>query len=276
MNMLINSVNNSSKMPAFTGKRADVYDSSLNSQKHAGSRSDLKEFASLNDEELNYIASFEPNRKLHHTKAGLLNTLFFVLPAADVGITAIAKNSNLSGKLSAGAKQAGRWAGVFAIGALVLGGVKRIVNKNVPALDNADKKHPVLGFAADFSAMFAGLVGLKALGSSASKLINKNFPKQTAFLQNKVKTPLKNALNNSAFNTKLVQPLNERAFSSVNGWGRSLKITEAFLAPVILTAAIFKGISSLRHNEKEARENFAVLKTVQNMAKISLASNSEE
>lgn len=155
----------------------------------------MKEFASLEERDLRFIAAFEPNQKMRKTRAQILNTLLFALPAADVMVTSVAANANLSGKLSVGARQAGRWAAVLGIGAVVLGGLKKFVNKNVPALNEADKKHPTLGFAVDFAAMLGSLAGLYKLKNSASKYITKNFPKQVKFLNDSVKTPLKTALN---------------------------------------------------------------------------------
>ncbi len=271
MSMYLNSVNNSSKLPVFKRKMADVHDSSNLDSQHARQHEEMKEFASLEDRDLRFIAAFEPNQKMRKTRTQILNTLLFALPAADVLITSAAKNANLSGKLSAGARQAGCWAAVLGIGAVVLGGLKKFVNKNVPALNEADKKHPALGFAVDFAAMLGSLAGLYKLKNSASKYIAKNFPKQVKFLKDSVKTPLKIALNGSAFNKKLVEPLNSRAFASVNGWGRSLKITEALLTPVILTAAMFKGISVSKQSRKEAHENYAVLKSSQIAARAAIA-----
>ncbi len=271
MSMYLNSVNNSSKLPVFKRKMADVHDSSNLDSQHARQLKEMKEFSSLEDRDLRFIAAFEPNQKMRKTRAQILNTLLFALPAADVLVTSAAKNANLSGKLSAGARQAGRWAAVLGIGAVVLGGVKKFVNKNVPALNEADKNHPVLGFAVDFAAMLGSLAGLYKLKNSASKYITKNFPKQVKFLNDSVKTPLKTALNGSALNKKLVEPLNSRAFASVNGWGRSLKITEALLPPVILTAAMLKGISVSKQNRKEAHENYAMLKSSQVIARAAMA-----
>lgn len=269
--MYLNSVNNSSKLPVFKRKMADVHDSSNLDSQHARQLEEMKEFASLEDRDLRFIATFEPNQKMRKTRTQILNTLLFALPAADVLITSAAKNANLSGKLSAGARQAGRWVAVLGIGTVVLGGVKKFVNKNVAALNEADKKHPALGFAVDFAAMLGSLAGLYKLKNSASKYIAKNCPKQVKFLKDSVKTPLKIALNGSAFNKKLVEPLNSRAFASVNGWGRSLKITEALLTPVILTAAMFKGISVSKQSRKEAHENYAVLKSSQIAARAAIA-----
>ena len=275
--MYLNSVNNSSKMPAFKAKWAGVHDSSnSNSRNHAVNLQEMKRFASLDDADLHYIASFEPNEKLKKTKRGVFNTLFLALPAADVLMTSAAKNANLSGKISAGARQAGRWAALFAVGGAVLFGLKNFVNEKVPALADADKKIPVLGFAVDFGAMTAGILGLKKLNQFAAGVINKKFPKQLAYLHKNIKSPLKNALNNSTFNKKLVEPLNSRAFSSVNGWGRSLKIAEALLSPVILSAAFFKGLTSIKEAQKETFENYAFLKTTQNMAKMALSAKVQE
>ena len=244
--MYLNSVNNSSKLPVFKRKMADVHDSSNLDSQHARQHEEMKEFASLEDRDLRFIAAFEPNQKMRKTRTQILNTLLFALPAADVLITSAAKNANLSGKLSAGARQAGRWAAVLGIGAVVLGGLKK------------------------FAAMLGSLAGLYKLKNSASKYIAKNFPKQVKFLKDSVKAPLKTALNGSAFNKKLVESLNSRAFASVNGWGRSLKITEALLTPVILTAAMFKGVSVSKQSRKEAHENYAVLKSSQVIARASI------
>ena len=275
--MLLNSVNNSSKMPAFKAKRAVIDESSgLGSHLHVTNHDELKEFAVLDDDSLRHIASYEPGRKFENTKKGLLTTLFFVVPAVDTSMTFIAKNSNLSGKLSAGAKQAGRWAAVFATGLFVLGGVKRFVNKNFPAFDNADKKYPALSFCADFSAMIAGLAGLKALGKAGSDFASKYFPKKLAYLQNNIKNPLKNALNNSNFNKYIVERINSGAFGSVNGWGRSLKIVQTLAAPVILSAAILKGLNAAKHCNKEAFENYQALKIAQSLTRNALASEIDD
>ena len=228
---------------------------------------DLQQFAALNDEQLCYIASFEPNQKLKQTKKAVFNTIFFVVPAADVLVTSLSKNANLSGKISAGARQAGHWASLFAVGGVVLFGLKNFVNEKVPLLSEADKKLPILGFAVDFAAMSTGILGFRKLTQYASKIANKKFPKQLSYLQKNIKTPLKNALNNSIFNKKLVEPLNLRAFSSQNGWGRSLKIAEIFLAPVLISGALLKGLTTSTQCQNDSLENYVVLKSAQNIAK---------
>lgn len=261
-------------MSSFKRNEAHIDDDKdLNSRKkHAKEFKEMNAFASLDDSDLMQIASYEPNQKLLKTQKGIFNTLFFALPAADVLITSAAKNTNLSGKISAGIKQAGSWAAVFGVGALVLGGAKRIVNNNVPQLNDADKKYPALSFVTDFALLFASLTGFYKLNKSATRYINKNYSKQVDYFRKSIKAPLKTALNNSAFNKKVVEPLNAKAFKSANGWGRSLKIVEAFLAPVILTATLFKGLNSAKQNKKEAYGNYDILKTTQNMTRIALDS----
>lgn len=224
------------------------------------------EFADYSDSELMNIASYQPNQEYKKTARELLKTMFLAVPAIDIAVSGLSRRGDLSGKMLSAGKQTGRWAGILATGAVILG-AKRIVNNNIPELKEMDKDHPVLAFCLDFAALFGGYSLLIGAKNAAKKFTKTNFVEGLETINKQVKAPLKKALNASYLNKEIILPMEERLFKSANGWGRSLALVGALLAPTVAVAAILKSISEVKSKSTQIDDNYSFLKETQNIVR---------
>lgn len=204
-------------------------------------------FNKLTDDDIYQLSTFIPDKKMSKVAANTMKTVFVTIPVLDSVAAAVVKKGSLSSKLKYGTKNALRWGSVIAAGMAVVG-TKAAINSNVKPLDDFDKKHPVLATIVDFSAIYT-VYDLFNRGVKTSALAFKElFPKFTNNMNNKVYNPIKNLLNNSIVNKKLVQPA-EKFVEKRPYLGRTNKLSALMLAPAMLVA------SFVRYNREEKNRN---------------------
>ena len=204
-------------------------------------------FNKLTDDDIYQLSTFIPDKKMSKVAANTMKTVFVTIPVLDSVAAAVVKKGSLSSKLKYGTKNALRWGSVIAAGMAVVG-TKAAINSKVKPLDDFDKKHPVLSTIVDFSAIYT-VYDLFNRGVKTSALAFKElFPKFTNNMNNKVYNPIKNLLNNSIVNKKLVQPA-EKFVEKRPYLGRTNKLSALMLAPAMLVA------SFVRYNREEKNRN---------------------
>ena len=204
-------------------------------------------FNKLTDDDIYQLSTFIPDKKMSKVAANTMKTVFVTIPVLDSVAAAVVKKGSLSTKLKYGTKNALRWGSVIAAGMAVVG-TKAAINSKVKPLDDFDKKHPVLATIVDFSAIYT-VYDLFNRGVKTSALAFKElFPKFTNNMNNKVYNPIKNLLNNSIVNKKLVQPA-EKFVEKRPYLGRTNKLSALMLAPALLVA------SFVRYNREEKNRN---------------------
>lgn len=204
-------------------------------------------FNKLTDDDIYQLSTFIPDKKMSKVAANTMKTVFVTIPVLDSVAAAVVKKGSLSTKLKYGTKNALRWGSVIAAGMAVVG-TKAAINSKVKPLDDFDKKHPVLATIVDFSAIYT-VYDLFNRGVKTSVLAFKElFPKFTNNMNNKVYNPIKNLLNNSIVNKKLVQPA-EKFVEKRPYLGRTNKLSALMLAPAMLVA------SFVRYNREEKNRN---------------------
>ena len=204
-------------------------------------------FNKLTDDDIYQLSTFIPDKKMSKVAANTMKTVFVTIPVLDSVAAAVVKKGSLSSKLKYGTKNALRWGSVIAAGMAVVG-TKAAINSKVKPLDDFDKKHPVLATIVDFSAIYT-VYDLFNRGVKTSALAFKElFPKFTNNMNNKVYNPIKNLLNNSIVNKKLVQPA-EKFVEKRPYLGRTNKLSALMLAPAMLVA------SFVRYNREEKNRN---------------------
>ncbi len=204
-------------------------------------------FNKLTDDDIYQLSTFIPDKKMSKVAANTMKTVFVTIPVLDSVAAAVVKKGSLSTKLKYGTKNALRWGSVIAAGMAVVG-TKAAINSKVKPLDDFDKKHPVLATIVDFSAIYT-VYDLFNRGVKTSALAFKElFPKFTNNMNNKVYNPIKNLLNNSIVNKKLVQPA-EKFVEKRPYLGRTNKLSALMLAPAMLVA------SFVRYNREEKNRN---------------------
>lgn len=228
-----------------------------------------KEFAGYSDAQLMNMATYKPQEDYKKTAKSLVRTMFVAVPAIDILATGLMKNGNLSGKMLSSAKQAGRWAGILGVGAVLLG-VKQAVNNSVPELKEMDKRNPVLAFALDFAALLGGFGALVGLKNVTAKFAKNNYPETIAKMRKEFVEPLKKAINNTKLNKEIILPV-EKYIAGSKGLSKGLGILAVGLAPVVACAAILKGFSELKNKHEEINENFIILKETQELFKDELS-----
>ena len=204
-------------------------------------------FNKLTDDDIYQLSTFIPDKKMSKVAANTMKTVFVTIPVLDSVAAAVVKKGSLSSKLKYGTKNALRWGSVIAAGMAVVG-TKAAINSKVKPLDDFDKKHPVLATIVDFSAIYT-VYDLFNRGVKTSAWAFKElFPKFTNNMNNKVYNPIKNLLNNSIVNKKLVQPA-EKFVEKRPYLGRTNKLSALMLAPAMLVA------SFVRYNREEKNRN---------------------
>ena len=214
----------------------------------------------LSDNDIYKLSSSMPDERLSKVAKNMAKTLFLTIPVLDTIASAAVKKGNLSAKLKRGIVNAGRWASVFAAGASVAG-VKSVVYSKSKMLDDFDRKHPVVSTIVDFSAIYTAFnfvnKGFKTVSASFKEL----FPSFTNNVKNNFYTPLKNIVNNSFINKKLVIPV-ENFVNKRPYLGRANKFSAMMLVPAMVMASFVRYEKEIKHRNITVDNNIGLRKAV--------------
>lgn len=228
----------------------------------------------LDDDTLYDIASSDARNRIRKVTNNSLKTVLIGLPVADAVVSGIAHNGQLSSKLTKSASALGKWAGVFAAAAVVLG-VKRAVNSKSETLDNLDKNSRFLGFAIDFGALYAAVNIFSNLGKVSKAYAETKFPKFFNSFHKYLKQPVKDILNASVINKKIVKPF-ENYLTKHPHHNAAMKTAAFILAPIVAIATVLRVSKEINYACNTVDENFTFLKAVNNMLPEKNAEDSSE
>lgn len=218
------------------------------------------EVSRLDDDLLYEIAAQEPRDRVSKVSKNVSKAVLIGMPLADVVMSGVAHNGQLSSKLAKSASTLGRW-GIVLSAATAVVGIKRMINAVTPKLDSFDKKHRVASFALDLTAMF-GAVSLftESLLSAKTKLNNK-FPNMLKAFDNRVKEPLKNVLNDSFVNKRLIKPADN--FLAKHPYhNAAVKTIACVAAPVIAISALLRFNKEVKQAAVNVQEKYCMYKSI--------------
>lgn len=208
------------------------------------------------DETLKNLAWAKPAQDIRGMSKSLVKIGLVGIPVVDTLLSGAAHRGNLSTKLAKSASTAGKYALAFTAGAVVFG-LKNAINKKSEKLNNFDKNHPSLSFAADLAAVFTAFAyGKKGINkvSEILKLNGSNAIKSA-------KTTVKNALNNSFVNTKFVKPLETKLANNPYA-DKALKTVAAASVPIMFISALMGYNKGTKSAIAQANENYSALKSL--------------
>lgn len=207
----------------------------------------------LSDEQIKMIAFAEPKRRLSNVQKNSIYTLMVGLPIVDSFLNGAMTQGSFAKKSVKFLSHQYRWLGVFAVGSALFG-AKRFVNSKSQALDNFNKKHPILSTGIDFAALYGALIGATSVAFSLSNAVNSKFPKLTSFVRENISGKFSKVLDNTKFNKKFVSKFDD--YLAKNTYAKK---AGTFLA---VAAAPVIAIATLLRCSKEA--NFAVTRANNN------------
>lgn len=214
----------------------------------------------FSEEDLIYLARREPDKRLHDVSKNALKTLFVTIPLVDTLVQGALKSGNLSSKIMKSASSAAKWGGVFVAGAAVFG-VKKLVNSNSKKLDNFDKNHSVLSTMIDFAALYASFDLLCNFSDTFKECAKNSFPAFNKKLKNVVADPIKNALNNSFLNKKIVNPT-EKFFVKRPYLSSVSKLASYFLVPAAIVSVLVRYNNEAKIRDEKVAGNYTALKLI--------------
>lgn len=234
-----------------------MYISKIDSHNHKNEYPEIRKFS---DNELFQISSVEPDRRFKKVSKNVVNTLLFAIPAVDIAANAIVKRGSLSSKLKQGGITAGIWAIAFASGAAVQS-VKKFVNSHSEFFNDFNNKHPFLSTLADFAAIFAAfttaLNGIQYLKTGTKKL----FPNAVLKFNENISKPLKNILDNSILNKKLLKSAGN-FFAQKPNLAKATKISALLLVPAMFTGVLVRYLAEAKKRDENIVKNYAFLKYI--------------
>lgn len=214
----------------------------------------------LTDDDIYQLSTFIPDKKMSKVAANTLKTAFVTIPVLDSIAAAVVKKGHLASKLKFGAKNALRWGSVFAAG-LAVAGTKTAVNSRVKPLDDFDKKHPLLSTVVDFAAIYTAYDLFNKGVKTSAVAFKELFPKFTQKVNKNVYNPVKNILNNSIINKKIIQPA-EKFVAKRPYLGRTNKFSALMLAPAMLVASFVRYKKEENNRNEQVKNNMNFLQAL--------------
>lgn len=214
----------------------------------------------FSEEDLIYFARREPDKRLHDVSKNALKTLFVTIPLVDTLVQGALKSGNLSSKVIKSASTAAKWGGVFAVGLAVIG-AKKLVNSNSKKLDNFDKNHSILSTMIDFTAFYTSFNMLRNFSVWLKEHAKNSFPKLHKKLKSVVTEPVKNVLNNSLINKKIVNP-SEKFFANRPYLKTSSKLASYFLVPAAIVSVLVRYNNEAKIRDEKVAGNYTALKLI--------------
>ncbi len=240
----------------FTGLSEKPFET----QKENQAASDIQELKKISDDELRFFSSLEPDKRFFNVSKKVMKTLLIAVPAIDIAASTLTMRGNLSSKLQKGVKSTAMWAGAFAAGSLV-SGIKNAVNSHSEFFDNFDKKHVFASSAIDFAALFAVFTGILNSASSINNILFSKFPKISKKIETGIKEPVKNFLNKSFLNKKVILPA-ETYLNKNPQIARTNKLFASLLVPAIFSGVVLRYIHEAKKHDKACADNYKFLKNV--------------
>lgn len=214
----------------------------------------------FSEQDLVYLATREPDKRLHDVSKNALKTLFVTIPLVDTIVQGALKGGNLSFKIRKSASTAGKWGGVFAVGLAVVG-AKNLVNSNSKKLDNFDKNHSILSTMIDFTAFYTSFNMLRNFSVSLKEHAKNSFPKLHKKFKNVVAEPVKNVLNNSFINKKIVHQA-EKFFVKRPYLNNVTKLASYFLVPAAIVSVLVRYNKEAKIRDEKVAGNYTALKLI--------------
>lgn len=253
-----NYINNHQK----TLKFGDDWHVNKNESHEIGENEEKDLFINLSDDDLHAVASAIPNAKYRQVKKNLVATFFVGAPVASIVASGIAKTGNLSSKLNAMAKTSGKWCTYLG---LVLGLVfiKDKVNKKSKLLNNINNDHPVISLGMDG----AFLLGTLSLLKNAKNVLHNIIPTKIKNTISNIRTPIKNFINNTSLNKKIVYPLDRSLVKLSKGNLAPVKIAANWAGPTVIVAGLLRNFAESKSRKKNIEINYNTLKGIQTVLK---------
>lgn len=258
INHTSNLVNNHSQRSIGFG------DESLKTHKENSAVQNAQDFRKLSEDELRFFSSLEPDRRFFNVSKKVMKTLLIAVPAIDIAASTLTKRGNLSAKLLKGTKSAAMWGSAFAAGSVV-SGVKKAVNSRSEFFDNFDKKHAVAGTAIDFAAIYGTFALILNSANVLKNTITSKFPAAASKINSGVKEPVKNLVNKSLLNKKLIQPV-ETYLAKKPQVAKANKLFASLLVPTIFAGVVLRYIHEAKRHDKACSDNYKFLKNVNELA----------
>lgn len=228
-----------------------------------------EEFLNMDNHDLKQIAIEKANQDVNDKKHKLIDqTLFASIPfVAGLSSAALTKDTatffgtpviGRAAKVANGVKEAGRWAGMFAVLDLTMLGLKEL-NKNSKDVRSFNKNHP-----------FLASLGSIALGLGAISLAEKGFYKALNHLKPETLKKCQNKIANYATKINkdsLLKAIGEKVSKMVSKMPSALKSTGktalAWAPLAILVGGLIHNINHSEVRNREAVNNYKALKTLQ-------------
>lgn len=231
-------------------------DNSVDFQKDNNEPDNLEE-TKFSEDEIYRLSAFVPDKKMSEVAKNTVKTMFVTIPVIDSVIAGAVKKGNLASKLKYGAINAGRWGGVIATGLSVFA-AKNAVNSKVKPLDDFNKNHPILATIVDLGAICTGLNLLNEGIATTASSFKELFPKFVDKTNRHVYLPVKNVLNNSLINKKLVLPA-EKFVEKRPYLGRANKLSSLMVVPAMFIASFVRYNKELKNRDEQVKSNMQFL-----------------
>lgn len=258
INHTSNLVNNHSQRSISFG------DESFKTRKENSAVQNAQDFRKLSEDELRFFSSLEPDRRFFNVSKNVMKTLLIAVPAIDIAASTLTKRGNLSAKLLKGTKSAAMWGSAFAAGSVV-SCVKKAVNSSSEFFDNFNKKHAVAGTAIDFAAIYGTFALILNSANALKNAITSKFPAAASKINSGVKEPVKNLVNKSLLNKKLILPV-ETYLAKKPQVAKANKLFASLLVPTIFAGVVLRYIHEAKRHDKACSDNYKFLKNVNELA----------
>ena len=211
----------------------------------------------ISDDEIYALSAFVPDKKMSKVAENTMKAALVTIPIVDTVVSSAVKKGNLSAKLKYGVQNTLRWGSVIAAG-LAVTGAKAAINSKVKPLDDFDKKHPVVSKIIDFAAMFTAYDFFNNGIKTSAVAFKELFPGVANSMNKKVYAPVKNFLNNSFVNRKIVQPA-EKFVEKRYYLGRANKFAAFMAAPAMFVAAFVRCHREEKNRNEQVNRNMNFL-----------------
>ena len=216
----------------------------------------------LSDDEIRYVSALEPNQRFFNVSKNVFKALM-AIPVIDVAASTVVKRGNLSSKMLKGTKIAAIWLGAFAAGTAV-SKIKNAVNSRSEFFDRVNKEHPFLSTMVDFAAIYTAFAGILTGAKIIKNKFAGLFPSLTEKLSKGVKNPLKNLINKSVINKKLVVPA-ENYLEKHPHLSKTNKLFALSVVPVLFAGVLARYINEAIHRDTAAKENYNFLRSINDL-----------
>ena len=213
----------------------------------------------LSEEEIRYYSELEPNKRFINVSKNVYKALL-AIPAIDTIASTITQNGNFASKVLKGSKTAVVWTVAFAAGTLI-SGIKHAVNSKSEFFDNINKNYPVASTIVDIAAMYGAFAGILTGAGAIKNKITSKFPSLTEKMKNNVKKPVKNLLNKSVINKRIVIP-SEKYFEKHTDLLKTKKMFASLIVPVLFTGVLVRYLNEAKYRDNTANENYKFLKSI--------------